>query len=58
MIVIFLHVATMGGSYITEERKIDLCSVKKIDFEISNILDKTDKVAYYTFDGSKWVGIH
>jgi hypothetical protein len=38
-----------------EERRIDLASIKKVDSNITHILDKTDNVAFYRFDGKAWV---
>ena len=38
-----------------EERRIDLASIKKIDGNITHILDKQDNVAFYRFDGKAWV---
>lgn len=37
-----------------EERRIDLASIRKIDSNITHILDKTDNVAFYRFDGKAW----
>ena len=41
-----------------EERRIDLASIRKIDSNITHILDKTDNVAFYRFDGKAWVSFH
>ena len=45
----------MDKDFLENERKIDLSSIKKIDKTIVHILDKTDKVASYKFDGTAWV---
>ncbi|KAL5267880.1 hypothetical protein ACHWQZ_G004807 [Mnemiopsis leidyi] len=37
-----------------EERRIDLASIRKVDSNITHILDKQDNVAFYRFDGKAW----
>ena len=47
----------MNKVFQEEERRIDLASIRKIDNNISHILDKTDNVAFYRFDGKAWVSL-
>ena len=48
----------MDKIFLEEERRIDLGSIKKIDKAITHILDKTDNVAFYRFDGVAWVNYY